>query len=141
MLLKKKTIRRPLKTEDSVSLMPFISIFLILAIPFMAARSNNFNLIKVELPRADYKIVSLEFNPIKIIVNAEGSLYVDGNFTQFSNLVSAVHDISLKNFNRNIYVLGDAGSNYGVILRIVNALQASGYRNVNLVSGVYNNFK
>jgi biopolymer transport protein ExbD len=66
---------------------------------------------------------------------------VDGNYTQFSDLVNVIHDISLRNLNRNIYILGDANSNYGFILKIVNILQASGYRNVNLVSGIYNNFR
>jgi biopolymer transport protein ExbD len=141
MLTINRFIKRTFKKEDNVSLLPFIGIFFVFTIPFMAARNSNITPLKVELPSVDYKIVVLESEPIKVYINNEGVLYVDNNRTQLSSLAKSIDEISLKNLNRNIYVLADVGNNYGFVLRVVNTLRTSGYKNVNLVGGVYNNFR
>jgi biopolymer transport protein ExbD len=141
MLTRGRFIKRTFKKEDSVSLLPFIGVFFIFAIPFMAARNSNITPLKVELPSVDYKIVVLESEPIKVYINNEGVLYVDNSRVQLGSLTKTIDEISLKNLNRNIYVLADTSNNYGFVLRVVNTLRTSGYKNVNLVGGVYNNFR
>jgi biopolymer transport protein ExbD len=140
MSIKYKKIKREFERGDSVSFIPFVGIFFILTIPFLAARNNNLTTLKIELPTTDYKIIVLESEPIKIYIDGDGLVYMDNNRVQVSNLVTAVNDSTLKNLNRNIYVIADINNNYGSILRIVNILRTSGYKNVSLVSGIYNNF-
>jgi biopolymer transport protein ExbD len=141
MIFRNQLIKRPFRKEDSISLIPFIGIFFVIAIPFMATRNNIFTSLTVELPAVDYKIVVLESEPIKVYISNEGNLYVDNNRLQFAELVDIINSASLKNFNRNIYILADVNNSYGFVLRVVNTLRAQGYKNVSLVSGVYNNFR
>jgi biopolymer transport protein ExbD len=140
MLVKKRTIKRPFDRREDMNFLPFIGIFFILTIPFMATRNNNLVPLDVSLPTLDYKIVVLDSDPIKVYINNEGSLYVDGNYARLGELKKTIDEASFKNFYRRIYVLADTNNSYGVVLRVVNVLRTNGYKNVALVSGVYNNF-
>jgi biopolymer transport protein ExbD len=140
MAIKYRKIKREFKRDEGINLIPFVGVFFILTIPFLSARNNNFTTLKVELPTTDYKIVVLESEPIKVYINEEGLLYVDNSRVQLSTLVDNINDMSLKNFNRNIYIIADVNNNYGLILGVVNTLRTNGYKNVSLVSGIYNSF-
>lgn len=107
----------------------------------MATRNSSLIPLDINIPTLDYKIVVLDSNPIKVYINGDGNLYIDGSYVPLRELQKTMDELSFRNLNRHIYILADTNNNYGTILRTVNTLRTNGYKNVTLVSGVYNNFR
>ena len=124
--------------EVGVNMTPFIDIIFSLLIAFMFSNQSIFGNIDIELPPANAEIVVLEKDPVKILVQKDGSITINNKSTKFSDLVNVVNKATLKDKNNKIYIMADRRSNYGTVLSVVGKLNENGFKDVVLISDAYN---
>ena len=124
--------------EVGVNMTPFIDIIFSLLIAFMFSNQSVFGNIDIELPPANAEIVVLEKDPVKILVQKDGSITINNKSTKFSDLVNVVNKATLKDKNNKIYVMADRRSNYGTVLSVVGKLNENGFKDVVLISDAHN---
>ena len=124
--------------EVGVNMTPFIDIIFSLLITFMFSNQSIFGNIDIELPPANAQIVVLEKDPVKILVQRDGSITINNKSTKFSDLVNVVNKATLKDKNNKIYVMADRRSNYGTVLSVVGKLNENGFKDVVLISDAHN---
>ena len=124
--------------EVGVNMTPFIDIIFSLLIAFMFSNQSIFGNIDIELPPANAQIIVLEKDPVKILVQRDGSITINNKSTKFSDLVNVVNKATLKDKNNKIYVMADRRSNYGTVLSVVGKLNENGFKDVVLISDAHN---
>lgn len=124
--------------EVGVNMTPFIDIIFSLLIAFMFSNQSIFGNIDIELPPANAQIVVLEKDPVKILVQRDGTITINNKSTKFSDLVNVVNKATLKDKNNKIYVMADRRSNYGTVLSVVGKLNENGFKDVVLISDAHN---
>lgn len=124
--------------EVGVNMTPFIDIIFSLLIAFMFSNQSIFGNIDIELPPANAQIVVLEKDPVKILVQRDGSITINNKSTKFSDLVNVVNKATLKDKNNKIYIMADRRSNYGTVLSVVGKLNENGFKDVVLISDAHN---
>lgn len=124
--------------EINLNITPFIDIVLSVLIVFMIPSQTLFGNIKLELPPANARIAVLEKDPVKVLITKDGNITIDGQQVSTNNLVNLVNEITLKNKNSKIYVIGDKRNTYERIMEIVGLLNDAGYMDVVLISDLYN---
>lgn len=124
--------------EVNINLAPFIDVVFSLLVAFMFSNQSVFGSIDIELPPANAQIVVLEKDPIKIILQRDGSITVNNKSTKFADLISVVSKATLRDKNSKIYVMADKRSNYGTVLSVVGKLNESGFKDVVLISDAHN---
>ena len=124
--------------EVGVNMTPFIDIIFSLLIAFMFSNQSIFGNIDIELPPANAQIVVLEKDPVKILVQKDGSIIINNKSTKFSDLVNVVNKATLKDKNNKIYVMADRRSSYGTVLSVVGKLNENGFKDVVLISDAHN---
>lgn len=127
---------------SEINVVPFIDVMLVLLVIFMITAPLMTQGVKVNLPQTQAKaLASDQRDPLIVTVDA------DGNY--FCNLADQPHqpisDQVLKNLiqteiqnagesPRPILVRGDKNANYGKVIAAMALLQASGAKNVGLVT-------
>ena len=94
--------------------------------------------IKLELPSADAEIIVLEKDPIKVYIDSNSNIAVNEDFIEYDKLISKVNETSFKDKNIKVYVIADKANNYGFILNIVGKLKSNGFKDVVLITDLYN---
>ena len=135
----RRIIRKRYSDEEiNLNIAPFIDIVLSVLIVFMIPSQTLFGNIRLELPPADAKVAVLEKDPIKILVGKNGDIIIDDKIIATKDLIDAVDTISLKNKMIKIYVIGDKRNTYERVIDIVGRLNKAGFKDVVLISDLYN---
>lgn len=124
--------------EINLNITPFIDIVLSILIVFMVPSQTLFGNIKLELPPADAKIAVLEKDPVKVLITKDGNITIDNKQIYTNDLVDTVDKITFKDKKHKIYVIGDKRNSYERVMEIVGILNKANYRDVVLISDLYN---
>jgi len=120
-----------------INITPFTDVLLVLLIIFMILAS-------LVTPPGFQKELPANSNPnqvnqqtkqdIEVDVTAKDLIYVDGQRTSEAHLYSTMAQVKQRRGNRHVSVVADAKSDYGVIIRILDAAKIAGLTDVGFVS-------
>ena len=130
--------KNPYSANANLNLAPFVDILFSILIVFMVPSQAIFGGMKLELPSADAEVIVLEKDPIKIYIDSNSNVAVNEDFIEYNKLISKVNEVSFKDKNIKIYVIADKANNYGFILNIVGKLKSNGFKDVVLITDLYN---
>ena len=74
-------------------------------------------------------------NNIEVMVQANGTIYVDGTKTNSTGIYGEMLRERFKRGERHVDVIADAKAPYGVIIRILDAAKLAGLTDVGFVTG------
>ena len=115
--------RRVRKTLPEITLTPLIDTALTLLIIFMIATPMIQNALKIELPRGKMKEAGSNQQELMVAVSKEGKVALDGKIISFDTLPESVRKKIRSRKNQTVFVKADRASNYGEVIRIVDALK------------------
>lgn len=116
-----------------INMTPFIDVMLVLLVIFMMTASILATGMKVELPKAAAAKLIENQKPVVITVTSAGQIQVNGHDVPADAVAVAVR-AELAGADRVIQIRGDQGVSYGSVVRILDALIASGLNKVALVA-------
>lgn len=128
-----------INTNGDINLTSMIDILFVLLIAFMIPTNFIFGELKLNLPSATAKIITLKKDPIKVYILKDGRINVNNHENvDYENMVAVVDELSLKDKYIKIYVMADKDSKYGQVLNVVGKLNENNFKNVTLITDIHN---
>jgi biopolymer transport protein TolR len=129
------TNRRAAMSDINVT--PLVDVMLVLLIIFMVTAPMMQEGVTVDLPRVqDGKPVPKDHQSQEIVIAVQpsGKIYLNDVAVQESELTQKVADSTKNNPSRSVYLRADQAVPYGLVARIMTALQGAGVTNLNLIT-------
>jgi len=126
--------RRPVA---EINIVPYVDLMLVLLVIFMVTTPLLTQGVKVDLPKAQAETMPQDQKPpLLISVDAKGALYLDSSPDSLneSELLIRVAAELQRAPERTVLVRGDAGVEYGAVVRAMALLQQAGVNKVGLVT-------
>ena len=130
--------RRPM---SEINVVPYIDVMLVLLVIFMVTAPMLTQGVKVDLPETTSDPIQQDkdVESITVSVDANGAYYLEvgdrgGDPMSLDEVTDQVVKILSQRANSEIMVRGDEFVDYGVVVRLMAALQAAGARGVGLIT-------
>lgn len=130
--------RRPM---SEINVVPYIDVMLVLLVIFMVTAPMLTQGVKVDLPEtaSDPIQQDKDVESITVSVDANGAYYLEvgdrgGDPMSLDEVTDQVAKILSQRANSEIMVRGDEFVDYGVVVRLMAALQAAGASGVGLIT-------
>ncbi len=120
---------------SEINVTPFVDVMLVLLIIFMVAAPLLTVGVPVELPRtAATPLPSEEEEPLTLSIAADGTLVLQTTPITPEQLLPRLRAIAAERKNRKIFLRGDGRVPYEVVMQVMGALNAGGFRDIALVT-------
>lgn len=126
-------LRSTTALESNINVTPLVDVCLVLLIIFMVVTPIIGGDIPVHLPQAT-TAESLARAPLKITVNADGTVYLGSVALRADQVASELRLKYEKAPSSPVVVRGDKAVAYGEVIKVLDAARSAGYRDVGLVS-------
>jgi len=129
--------RRRHAAMSEINVTPMVDVMLVLLIIFMVAAPLLTVGVPVELPQAKGKQLESNKEPLTVSVQASGRIVIgETGETTLDDIAAKLKAIAKNGTDEQIFVRGDKGLNYGMMLKVMGRINAAGFRKVSLVSEV-----
>jgi biopolymer transport protein TolR len=119
-----------------INVTPMVDVMLVLLIIFMVAAPLLQVGVPIELPQAKGKQLQSSQEPLAISVKADGSVFIGETAVSLDEIAPKLKAIAKNGYEEQIFVRGDKGVTYGVVMRVMGRISAGGFRKVSLVTEV-----
>jgi biopolymer transport protein TolR len=121
---------------SEINVTPMVDVMLVLLIIFMVAAPLLQVGVPIELPQAKGKQLQSSQEPLAISVKADGSVFIGETAVGLEEIAPKLKAIAKNGYDEQIFVRGDKGVTYGVVMRVMGRISAGGFRKVSLVTEV-----
>jgi len=122
---------------SEINVTPFVDVMLVLLIIFMVAAPLLQVGVPIELPQSKGKqLEQPKTEPLAISVKASGEVFIGETQVKLDELAGKLRAIAQnrKGDEEPIYVRGDKGTTYGVVMKVMGRISAGGFKKVSLVT-------
>jgi biopolymer transport protein ExbD len=119
--------------NSEINVTPFVDVMLVLLIIFMVAAPLASVNVQVDLPGSVSKPAKVK-DPIYVSLKKDGGLYIGDIQVTFANFSERLVSASGKNYNRRIFIRADKTVQYKEVMRVMNAVQDTGFYQIALVA-------
>lgn len=119
---------------SEINVTPFVDVMLVLLIIFMVAAPLMTGGVPIELPKAQSKQLQSSGEPLSITVKANGDVYIGETPVPLDEVSAKLKGIAKNGVDETIFVRGDSGVTYGIIMRVMGRINAGGFTKVSLVT-------
>ncbi len=128
--------RRPQRRAMAeINVTPFVDVTLVLLIIFMVAAPLLTVGIPLKLPKtAATPLPSEQETPLTLSIAADGQLVLQSTKIARDALIPRLRAIAVQRKNDKIFLRADGAVPYAVVMQVMGALNAAGFRNIGLVT-------
>jgi biopolymer transport protein TolR len=119
---------------SDINVTPLVDVMLVLLIVFMVAAPLMTVGVPIELPQTKAKPIQGDIEPITVSINAEGKVFLQNTEIDLATLVPKLQAIAQNGYDERIFVRGDTNANYGIVMKVMGALNAAGFNKIAMVS-------
>src|SRR6266699_3016387 len=126
--------RRSVMSEINVT--PMVDVMLVLLIIFMVSAPLLTVGVPVDLPQSQAKSLDQDKEPLTIVVNLQGQVFLQNTQIGVEELVAKLQAITAARggMSERIYVRGDSKVDYGTVMRVMGRLSGAGFSRVAMVT-------
>jgi biopolymer transport protein TolR len=128
--------RRSAAPMSEINVTPMVDVMLVLLIIFMVAAPLLQVGVPIELPEAKGKQLQSSKEPLAITVKSDGTVYIGETLVPLDEVASKLKAIAKNGYDEQIFVRGDKGVTYGIVMRVMGRISAGGFHKVSLVTEV-----
>ncbi|MGL4396308.1 MAG: protein TolR [Hyphomicrobium sp.] len=121
---------------SEINVTPMVDVMLVLLIIFMVAAPLLQVGVPIELPQAKGKQLEAKHEPLAISVQQNGDLFIGETPVKLEEIADKLKAIAKNGYDEPIFVRGDKGVTYGIIMRVMGRISAGGFKKVSLVTEV-----
>jgi len=121
---------------SEINVTPMVDVMLVLLIIFMVAAPLLQVGVPIELPQAKGKQLETKHEPLAISVKQNGDTYIGETPVKLDEIADKLKAIAKNGFDEPIFVRGDKGVTYGIVMRVMGRISAGGFKKVSLVTEV-----
>ena len=122
---------------SEINVTPFVDVMLVLLIIFMVAAPMLQVGVPIELPKTkgqQLEQTQRQGEPLAISVSANGDVHIGETKVAVEEVADKLKAIAKNGFDEQIYVRGDQGVSYGVVMKVMGRISAGGFSKVSLVT-------
>lgn len=123
------------KPMAEINVTPFVDVMLVLLIIFMVAAPLLTVGVPVELPKtAATPLPTEKEEPLTIAISADGRLALQSTEIERDTLIPKLRAIAAERKDDKVFLRADGSVSYEVVMQVMGALNAGGFRNIGLVT-------
>ena len=119
---------------SEINVTPFVDVMLVLLIIFMVTAPLLTVGVPVNLPKVEANSLDAQKEPLEISINENNEIYLGEDLIVFEELISKVKIIAGSNNDIRIFLRADTSINYGEVMKVLGALNTSGFLKIALVT-------
>jgi len=118
-----------------INVTPLVDVMLVLLIVFMVTAPLLTSGVPIDLPQTAAPELKVDSKPITISVNTAGEIFLGEDPIGLDTLLPAVATAAGEvGTEQRLYIRGDAGADYGLIMQVMGALSGAGYAKIGLIT-------
>ncbi len=126
--------RRRYRPLAEINVTPLVDVMLVLLVIFMVTAPLMTSGVSVDLPKTDAKPLNTDARPLTVSIDAKGAIFLQNQQVDLPTLVSKLQAISSGDPTRQIFVRGDAGITYGLVVQVMATITQGGFTKVALLA-------
>ena len=127
-------MRKKLRPVSNINVTPMVDVMLVLLIVFMVTAPLLTVGVPVNLPKVEANSLDAQKEPLEISINEENNIYLGEELILFEDLIKKVKTIAGSNTDIRIFLRADTSINYGEVMKVLGALNTSGFLKIALVT-------
>lgn len=132
---KRRARRARAKPMAEINVTPFVDVMLVLLIIFMVAAPLLTVGVPIELPKtAATPLAAQEEEPLTLAIAGDGRLVLQKTEIAQDALIPRLRAIAAERRNDKIFLRADGSVPYALVMQVMGALDAGGFRNIGLVT-------
>jgi len=118
-----------------INVTPLVDVMLVLLIVFMVTAPLQTSGVPIDLPQTAAPELKVDGKPITISINVAGEIYLGESTIGLDTLLTSVAAAAGEaGTAQRVYIRGDAGADYGLIMQVMGALSDEGYARIGLIT-------
>ena len=119
---------------SEINVTPMVDVMLVLLIIFMVAAPLLQVGIPVELPEAKgQQIPAPKSEPLAVTVKQNGDAFIGETPVTLDEIAPKLKAISKNGYDEPIYVRGDKGVAYGIVMRVMGRIRSGGFNKLSFI--------
>ncbi len=119
---------------SEINVTPMVDVMLVLLIIFMVAAPLLQTGVQVELPEAKgTQLPQPRQDPLAVTVKLNGDAFIGETPVAIDEIAPKLKAIAKNGFDEQIYVRGDKGVPYGVVMKVMSRINAGGFKKLSFV--------
>ena len=127
-------MRKKHRPVSNINVTPMVDVMLVLLIVFMVTAPLLTVGVPVNLPKVEASSLDAQREPLEISINAENEIFLGDDVIQFQDLITKVKAIAGNNNDIRIFLRADSAIDYGEVMKVLGALNTSGFLKIALVT-------
>ena len=127
-------MRKKNRPVSNINVTPMVDVMLVLLIVFMVTAPLLTVGVPVNLPKVEANSLDAQKEPLEISINENNEIYLGEDLIVFEELISKVKIIAGSNNDIRIFLRADTSINYGEVMKVLGALNTSGFLKIALVT-------
>ena len=127
-------MRKKNRPVSNINVTPMVDVMLVLLIVFMVTAPLLTVGVPVNLPKVEANSLDAQREPLEISINENNEIYLGEDLIAFEDLITKVRVIAGSNSDIRIFLRADTSINYGEVMRVLGALNTSGFLKIALVT-------
>lgn len=120
---------------SEINVTPMVDVMLVLMIIFMVAAPLLQVGVPVELPETrGQQLAPPKKEPLAVTVKENGDVFIGETPVALDELATKLQAISNNGYDEPVFVRGDKGVPYGVVMRVMGRINAGGFRKLSFVT-------
>ena len=126
-------MRKKHRPVSNINVTPMVDVMLVLLIVFMVTAPLLTVGVPVNLPKVEANSLDAQKEPLEISINENNEIYLGEDLIVFEELISKVKIIAGSNNDIRIFLRADTSINYGEVMKVLGALNTSGFLKICLL--------
>ena len=127
-------MRKKHRPISNINVTPMVDVMLVLLIVFMVTAPLLTVGVPVNLPKVEANSLDAQKEPLEISINENNDIYLGEELIPFEELILKVKTIAGSNTDIRIFLRADTTINYGEVMKVLGALNTSGFLKIALVT-------
>ena len=127
-------MRKKHRPVSNINVTPMVDVMLVLLIVFMVTAPLLTVGVPVNLPKVEANSLDAQKEPLEISINENNEIYLGEDLIPFEELILKVKTIAGSNTDIRIFLRADTTIDYGEVMKVLGALNTSGFLKIALVT-------
>jgi biopolymer transport protein TolR len=129
-----RNVRRNRGLMSEINVTPFVDVMLVLLVVFMITAPLLTVGVDVDLPEGKVPEISGQDEPLAVSIDAKGKVYLQDTEVAIEELAPRLNLVIGEKPDTRIFVRGDKTIDYGLVMRVMGALNEAGFTNIALIA-------
>ena len=127
-------MRKKHRPVSNINVTPMVDVMLVLLIVFMVTAPLLTVGVPINLPKVEANSLDAQKEHLEISINENNDIYLGEEIIPFEDLILKVKTIAGSNTDIRIFLRADTTIDYGEVMKVLGALNTSGFLKIALVT-------